>query len=65
MVVFQGSSGGLYWVAPSGGDPVLILEDVVGQARLYLLPDGKAVVFQGRSGEGRGLMLVEIESDGP
>ena len=61
MVVFQGPSGGLYRVAPSGGDPVLILERVTS-TRPYLLPDGRAVVFEGPSGEGRGLMLVEIES---
>ena len=60
MVVFQRGSE-LYWVAPSGGDPVLIV-DGVGDPRPYLLPDGRAVVFQGLSGEGRGLMLVEIES---
>ena len=61
MLVFEGPNNGIYWVAPSGGDPVLIL-DGVARTRPYLLPDGKAVVFQGSSSEERGLMLVEIGS---
>ena len=61
IMVFQGPNDGLYWVAPSGGDPVLIL-DGVGGTRSHVLPDGRAVVFQGESDGGRGLMLVEIGS---
>ena len=62
MLVFEGPSGGIYWVAPSGGDPVLILNDV-SLSRPHLLPDGRAVVFQGATSEAiRRLMLVEIES---
>ena len=60
MLVFEGPDG-LSWVAPSGGDPVSILNDI-SLTRPHLLPDGRAVVFQGSSGDGRGLMLVEIGS---
>ena len=62
MLVFQGPSDGLYLVAPSGGEPVQILDNVNGSGRPFLLPDGKAVIFQNALPEGRRLMVVEIES---
>ncbi len=67
MLVFGGPDGGLYWVAPSGGDPVSIGEvegrlDGIGGTRPYLLPDGRAVVLQAFYGDERRLTLVEIGS---
>ena len=60
MMVFAGRNDGIYWVAPSGGEPVLIVDEAGG--RPHLLPDGRAVVFQAQSGTETGLMLVEIGS---
>ena len=64
LIVFDSPEGGLYIVAPSGGEPRLILGgDSLVASRSFLLPDGEAVVFQeGSSLETRRLMLVEIES---
>jgi Tol biopolymer transport system component len=48
LLVFARASG-IYRVDPSGGEPVLIaqLEGLSGAARPRVLPDGRAVVFQG------------------
>ena len=46
-LVFTTVEGNLYQVSASGGTPELILEDAGGRARPYLLPDGRAVIFQG------------------
>ena len=58
------SQGDIYQVSPSGGDRTLIADfDFANIARPYLLPDGKAVVFQGPGDlDTRTLMMVEIGS---
>ena len=56
------ASNGIYKVLPSGGDPVLILEGPLPNARPHLLPDGEAVLFQRGEDGVRTVMLVEIES---
>jgi len=61
-IVFGGPGGGIYQVSPFGGDPVFIVEGTSSFARPHLLPDGKAVLFQGADDRGQTLMLVEIES---
>ena len=62
-IVFTGPGGGIYQVLPSGGDPVFIAEEGAPLiARPHLLPDGKAVLFQGEVDGVGTLMLVEIES---
>ena len=62
-LVFTTVEGNLYQVSASGGTPELILEDAGGRARPYLLPDGRAVIFQGPGDfESRNLMVLEIES---
>jgi len=43
LLVFQGPDGGIYRIAPSGGEPVLVTP-AGGGSRPRLLPDGKAVV---------------------
>ena len=60
-LVFRGPNG-IYQVSPSGSDPVLILEGALGLSRPQLLPDGRAVIFQGQVERDTRLMLVEIGS---
>jgi serine/threonine-protein kinase len=57
--------GDIYQVSPLGGDPTLVtdLDSLGGLPRPHLLPDGKAVIFQGPGTlETRRLMMVEIGS---
>ena len=51
---------GMYRVSPSGGDVVRIIEDRGN--RPHLLPDGRAVLFQSSDGEGRTVLLADLES---
>lgn len=64
VVVFTRASG-IYRVAPFGGEPVLIvqLEGLTGNARPRLLPDGRAVVFQGPEADSvRHVWLADVAS---
>ena len=61
-MVFVGLDNGIYQVSPFGGDPVFIADGGPQTRHPHLLPDGKAVVFQGSVDGRHGLMLVEIES---
>jgi Tol biopolymer transport system component len=56
-------AGDLYLVSASGGTPELILAGAGGLARPNLLPDGRAVIFQGIGDfDDRNLLVVEIAS---
>lgn len=60
-LVFITAEGNLYQISASGGTPELILEGAGGRARPHLLPDGRAVIFQGPGDfESRNLMVLEI-----
>jgi len=60
-LIVNTSGGHLYQVSAAGGNPELILENVGSTARPYLLPNGKAVIFQGLGDfDDRNLMVVDI-----
>ena len=62
-IVFEREGVGIFQVSPSGADLVPILEGgTAANARPRLLPDGRAVVFEGTGERGSSLMVVEIES---
>ncbi len=65
MLVFSRGHG-IYRIAVAGGEPTLVLEseDISqGAIRPYLLPDGRAILFQGPGDiDTRRLMLVDIGS---
>ena len=65
IVVFA-LGNGIYQVAVSGGEPAIVYESedtIAGPARPHLLPDGRAILFQGPGSLAtRRLMMVDIGS---